>query len=167
MRRQAVSVLFAVLVLTVAATPAFAGKPDLLRIPIDDVGIRDDGLSELCGFDIFFDGQGHILVKTTFDASGSPVRQIANYGVRVEMYSAVSRLHWVDTGVDKTTFHPDGSITIRQSGNLQAMTAPGRGKVHGANGHIIIEIDPTGAEETTVKGHFDQLDPTLFCDLLG
>ena len=49
--RIALILASALLGLMVLAEPAAAGKPQMERVPISDVGELDEGLTEACGFD--------------------------------------------------------------------------------------------------------------------
>jgi hypothetical protein len=95
------------------------------RVPIDDVGVHDDFLSDACGFDVWFDGSGHITFRLVSDADGNPLREVNNYAVRVGYSSEFGSLSTVDVGPDRVTYEADGSITVFTTGNIQSLTAPG------------------------------------------
>jgi hypothetical protein len=156
----------------VAATAAVAGQPTMERVPIDDVGIHEDFLSDACGFDVWFDGSGHITFRLFTDADGNPLREVNNYAIRVDYYSEFGALSTVDIGPDRVTYNADGSITNYITGNVQPIQAPGEGRVYSDVGwtQLLItfpeEGDPIFEVVSTAGQHWgDSVE--VICELLG
>jgi hypothetical protein len=110
------------------------------RVPIDDVGVHDDFLSDACGFDVWFDGSGHITFRLVSDADGNPLREVNNYAVRVGYSSEFGSLSTVDVGPDRVTYEADGSITVFTTSNIQSLIAPGEGRVYSDVGWTQLRI---------------------------
>ncbi|TAK02371.1 MAG: hypothetical protein EPO36_02545 [Chloroflexota bacterium] len=156
----------------VVTTTAVAGKPVMERVQIAGVGILDEGLSELCGFDTWFDESGHITFRLFTDAGGNPVREVNNFAVRVRYYSEFGSVNLVDIGPDRVTYNADGSITTYITGNVQSIQAPGEGRVYSNVGwtqlHITFpeEGDPIAEVVSDAGQHWgDQV--AVVCGLLA
>ena len=167
------SVVAACLVLA-AVVPAVAGaKPVRDFVQIDDTAIRDDFVSEVCGFDVFFDGSGHVIFRLFLDAEGNPVREVNNFGIRVRYFSEFASLRTVDTGVDRITYNEDGSLTQLIIGNAQSINVPGEGRVWFSVGieALRITFDEEGDPEFEFLfdhgQHSDVSQVEVLCDLLG
>lgn len=62
-----------------AATPAWATPPQHFHhLPLN-FSERDDGLSDACGFDVFFVAAGLIDVTVLYDQSGALIREIDTF----------------------------------------------------------------------------------------
>ena len=73
-----------------AATPAWATPPKhFFHIPIN-FSFRDDGLSEACGFDVFFGGAGNINVTLFYDQSGTLIRETDTFPATTLSYATPS-----------------------------------------------------------------------------
>lgn len=173
MRRVRVMVL-TVLASLLAASPTAAAKPLIEHVPIRDIGIYDEFLSEACGEDIWFDALGVIVFRVWLDSEDNPIREVNNYGVRLHYYSALGSLRTVDVGADRVTHHDDGSITLTIIGNVASIQVQGEGRVHSDVGRVSLHIsfpDPEGepvVEVLSVAGQHSDVDPLgLYCDILA
>jgi len=153
----------------VFVAPAAAVQPVMERVEIADVGLLDEGLSELCGFDVRFDGSGHITFRLLTDADGNPVREVNNFAIHVRFYSEFGSVSTVDVGPDRVIYNDDGSLDIFITGNPQSMTAPGEGRVWDNNGWIHILITPEGDVEFigSAGQHTEGDQALILCELLG
>ena len=172
MVRMVRAFMCACLIGAVAATTAVAGQPTMERVLIDDVGIHDDFLSDACGFDVWFDGSGHITFRLFTDADGNPLREVNNYAILVDYYSEFGAVSFVDVGPDRVTYNADGSITDYITGNVQSIQAPGEGRGYSDVGwtqlHITFpeEGDPIFDVVSAAGQHWgDQVD--VLCGLLA
>ena len=81
-----------------AATPAWATPPKhFFHIPLTD-SVRDDALSDACGFDVFDVFGGNINVTLFYDQSGTLIREIDTFPTATISFAApfdreVHRLH--------------------------------------------------------------------------
>ena len=141
MRRRIVFVLAsALLSLSLIVTPATAGKPQMERVPINDVGVLDEGLTDACGFDVWVDATGHITFRLMTDAEGNPKREVNNFAIRVHFYSEFGAFNSVNVGPDRATYLADGSIILATTGNIQSITVPGQGLVVADIGQSIFHV---------------------------
>ena len=172
MRHRIAFVLASALIL-VSVVPAMAGKPQMERISIADVGELDEGLTEACGFDVWVDASGHITFRVFTDAADNPTREVNNFAIRVRFYSEFASFNSVNVGPDRVTYLDDGSIILATTGNIQSITVPGRGKVVAASGQSVFHVtfpedgsDPI-FELLLQPGNHTEGDSTpIICDVL-
>lgn len=170
---RARATLFAILACLVLATPAAAAKPTTERVDLNDVGIFDPFLTEVCGVDIFFDGTGHIIFRTFTDAEGNVTHEVNNFAIQLRWYTDSASVQTVDVGVDRVTYNEDGSITRVIIGSVQGISLPGQGRVYADVGQTTILItfpDPEGEPvveiQRQVGQHYgDQL--AVICEALA
>ena len=124
----------------VVATAVAAGQPTMERIPVAEVGIHDDFLTDVCGFDVWFDIDGHITFRVFTDADGNPTREVNNFALSVRYYSEFGSVSVVDVGPDRVTYNADGSITNYITGNVQSIQATGEGRVYSDVGWVQLHI---------------------------
>jgi hypothetical protein len=173
MRRILVIASLATLLSIATTATMAAAQPVTERVTIADVGIHDDGLTALCGFDVWFDGSGHITFRTLIDADGNPVRDINNFAIRVRYYSEFASVSTGDVGPDRVTYEADGSLTVFVTGNLQSLTSPGEGRVYSANGwiqlHVTFDAEGNATQEMISEAgqHTDADQGSILCELLG
>ena len=117
-----------------------AGKPQMERVPIADVGVLDEGLTDACGFDVWVDGSGHITFRLLHDKAGNPRHEVNNFAIRVHFYSEFGSFDSVDVGPDRVTYLDDGSIILATTGNIQSITVPGQGKVVADSGQSVFHV---------------------------
>jgi hypothetical protein len=73
-----------------AATPAWATPPKhFFHLPLN-FSFRDDGLSEACGFDVFFGGAGNVNVTLFYDQSGALIRETDTFPASTLSFTAPS-----------------------------------------------------------------------------
>ena len=73
-----------------AATPAWATPPKhFFHIPLND-SVRDDALSDACGFDVFDVFAGNINVTLFYDQSGTLIREIDTFPTATIGFAAPS-----------------------------------------------------------------------------
>ena len=130
----------ALLGLMVLAQPAAAGKPQMERVPVSDVGVLDEGLTDECGFDVWVDATGHITFRLMTDAAGNPTREVNNFAIRVRFYSEFGSFNAVNVGPDRITYLDDGSIILATTGNIQSITVPGQGRVLADTGQSVFHV---------------------------
>ena len=102
MRRARILVLSALACMLVAG-PVSAAKPMMERIPINDIGILDEFLTDECGYDIWFDATGHATFHTWTDADDNPLREVNNFNVHLRYYSEGGSITTRDVGADRLT----------------------------------------------------------------
>lgn len=162
----------AICLAVLAASPAAAARPIQEFVPINDVGVVDEFLSELCGFEVLVDGSGHIIFRSFVDADGNTVREVNNFAIQVRFYSENGEVNVVDVGPDRVWVNADGSLDIFITGNPQSIQAKGEGRVYRNVGwvHFHVTFDgegnPTG-EFVGSAGQHDDVDTGLIiCGLL-
>jgi hypothetical protein len=60
---------------TLGAAPVWAAPPKHFHIPLN-FSVRDDALSEACGFDVFDVGAGNVDVTLFYDQGGTLIREV-------------------------------------------------------------------------------------------
>ena len=83
------------------------------RVPIADVGVLDEGLTDACGFDVWVDASGHITFRLFTDAAGNPKREVNNFAIQVRFYSEFGEFRTRDIGPDRVRYLDDGSLHHR------------------------------------------------------
>jgi hypothetical protein len=172
MRRVRIMVLTVLASLLVTA-PAAAAQPLIEHVPIRDIGIYDEFLSEECGFDVWVDAIGVITFRVWLDAEDNPIREVNNFGLRLTYYSEFGSIRTQDVGADRVIYHPDGSVVLTVIGNVQSIQLPGQGRVYSDVGRVSFRFtfpDPEGdpvVEVLSVAGQHwgDQL--SVICDALA
>jgi hypothetical protein len=131
---------------------ALAAKPSIHRIPIDDEFVLEDQ----CVFPVNVDATG-ILVDIVFTDEDGTVHEFQAY----PQYKAV--LTNLDTGESITlnlsgpasfTFNPDGSFTLKGTGNWLWFPHPATGDpgIFQTAGHVILSVDAEGNASWTLSG---------------
>jgi hypothetical protein len=112
------------------ATPAWATAPKHFHIPLS-FSVRDDALSDACGFDVFFGGAGNIDVTLLYDQSGTVIREIDTFPTFTLSFTApstgksiVSRAPAVGI-TDYTGGGAVGTPAVARVTGLQLMLQPG------------------------------------------
>ena len=115
-RRMAGAVaLGAVLSLGVAPS-AFAGKPTIERIDIDE-SFDDDFLTEECGVPVTTRVHGHVIVRT-FEGRGSGVTQLTTINLAFTAMSGDNTYRFRDVGADLVRIEPDGTAILMIVGQV-------------------------------------------------
>lgn len=171
-RRIALILATALLAVGVFAPPAAAGKPDTERVDINDIGVLNGFLTDVCGFDVWQDTTGHAIFRIFADAEGNPVREVNNFAIKRTFYSANGSISTVDVGPDRAWYNADGSIDLFVTGNIGSLTVPGQGRVVANVGwtqlHITFpeEGDPIVEVVDQAGQHWGD-DVPVICDALG
>ena len=124
-RRTIVAALGATALLLATGPTAMAGKPQMTLIPVDEVDVIDCGAFTL---------EDHVFgtIKSRFtEYPDGSARDIATIRLRhvVSNPQTGESLTSNDVGVDKVTFHPDGSATLMQVGLISRYRIPGQGLI--------------------------------------
>ena len=155
--RRFLTVVLSVLLSLILVTSAFAAKPDLFVIPVDDTFVA--GSCE--EFDVIEHVEGRIKVSTHIDNDGNFSMEIARFSLRHTYTNSVTgaSLRSQDVGIDKIVFEEDGSATVAVIGIIAHIVVPGEGPVFSHLGRIVFDFF-TG-EVLFVAGPHDD-----FADLL-
>jgi hypothetical protein len=162
-----------VLASLLASSPVAAAKPVMEHLQLSDTGIRDEFLSEACGFDVWVDFVGVATFRVWLDSEDNPLREVNNFGVRVRYYSEWGSIRTQDVGADRAIYHPDGSVTLTVIGNVQSIQVPGQGRVYSDVGLVSFHItfpDPEGEpvfELLSVAGQHSDDQLSVICDVLA
>ena len=161
--------LGAMVVAPVAAVP-----PETERIEINDVGLLDEGLTDLCGFDVWVDGSGHITFRRFIDTEGNPTHEVNNFAIQVRYYSEFGEVRTRDIGPDRVWFLDDGNRIVYITGNIQVINAKGEGRLWSNNGwvKVLVTVDENGEDIAfdviaTAGPHSDEDAGLIACELLG
>jgi hypothetical protein len=166
MRLRTIVAALGAAALMLAVTPtAMAGKPQVTLIPVDEVALIDCGAFTL--EDHVF---GTIKSRVTEHPDGS-ARDISSIRLRhvVSNPQTGESLTSNDVGVDKVTFHPDGSATVIQVGLISRFRIPGQGLIAHRSGRSILFFTGPDDEEPDVlfeAGPKDDLEAAL-CQALA
>jgi hypothetical protein len=155
----------------VVAAPVSAGKPEIERVPIDDLFV-DEFLSEVCGAEVTVHFTGHVIFRVFMDADGNPVRELHTFALGGTYESANGTVHVRDVGADRIAFLQDGSLIQVVIGNVRSFNIPGQGRVYADVGRSTIHItfDANGDPTFTLiseQGQHDDSDLDALCSVLG
>jgi hypothetical protein len=101
------------------AAPAWATVPKHFHIPLN-FSVRDDALSDACGFDVFDVGAGNVDVTLFYDQGGTLIREIDTFPVFTFSFAAPS------TGKSIGSRAPAVLITDYTGGGAVGTPAVGR-----------------------------------------
>ena len=146
MRRIPVSLTLGVILVLSLAVPALAAKPLIERVTFEDE-FTDDFLSDFCGLDVTVSVSGQFVSHVWLDGDENLIREVFNIAVHGSISAGGAKLHFVDTGLDKTTALEGGAVRIEVHGSIQLITAPGAGPILGAAGRQVIVLTPVLDEE--------------------
>lgn len=146
MRRASFSFTLGVMLLLSLAVPALAAQPTIVRESFEDQ-FADPFLSEICGLDVMVSVSGHVVSHVWTDADDNFVREVFNISVRGSISAGGETLHFVDTGMDKSTALEDDAVRVEVHGNIRLLTAKGAGLVLGAAGRSAFILTPLLDEE--------------------
>lgn len=102
-----VPLVVAVLTIVVAAPGAWAGKPEMERVDIDET-FHDDFLSAECGTDVTTRALGHIIFRV-FDRSKGLV-ELTTISIRLTAMAGDNTYRFRDVGADQIKVTKDGPI---------------------------------------------------------
>lgn len=152
MRYTRTFTLLMVAVVAAAVTAnAWAGKPTIERVTVDEVGI-DPFLSEVCGFDVVASAQGHLIFRT-FEEDGRGLVSLTTLNVRVEVSANGKTVKVHDVGADSLRVMPDGTVILSIIGQIPFFDAfHGVLKVNVETGEVIHEPQhKTGGEQAVCE----------------
>jgi len=138
------SILMPVLVFAVAmlaAAPAEAAKPFIMKIPLDVIDTFSD-----CGFQVVHHTEGFFTVHVFFDTNGNPRMEIDTFALK-ESYTNPANgisLSTRDVGPDIVTFQQDGSFTRASIGLISHIVVKGQGEIAAQVGKIVFTFDANG-----------------------
>ena len=157
-----------VLAAILVSAPAYAGKPETVREPIDELFV-DDFLSDACGVEVNAHVTGHITFRLFTDANGDPVRELNNYATRIRWWSVNGEIHAQDVGADRATYLDDGGVIVIVIGSVQSFSIPGQGRVYADVGRTMLEFDAAGdlVSATPLSGQHDEDQIGAICSVLG
>jgi hypothetical protein len=136
-------------------------------ITVDDHYV-DEGL---CAFPVQVDAVGKILYTPRY-RDGVLVGESFRPNVKIQVTNPANGRFFTDrdVGLDKATFHPDGSIVVLSTGIHFKVRTSDNKTIYRRIGLQIIHIAPDGEESTEVRGgNFDPEEafPAIACDFLG
>ena len=137
--RRLLLICSTILLTLTLVTPALAGKPDMITIPVDDMFV----IGECDGFSVIEHVQGRIKVSTHFDRNGNFVMEIARFSLRHTFSNSETgaSIFSPDVGIDRTVINPDGSGTTAVIGIVTRIVIPGEGVVFQNLGRIVFDIN--------------------------
>ena len=104
------------LVAVIVAPGAFAGKPTIERIAIDET-FEDDFLTEECGVPVTTRAQGHVTIWT-FEGEGTGVAAHSTVNVVFTAMAGDNTVRFRDVGADLIRIEPDGTAIIMIIGQV-------------------------------------------------
>jgi len=137
-------ILMLVLVVTVAmlaAAPAEAAKPFILKVPVDFTDTFDD-----CGFTIVHHVQGSFTIHGFVDKNGNPKTEIDTFALKESFTNPDNGMSFStpDVGPDIISFKSDGSTTVANIGLLSHVVLKGQGEIAAVVGKIMFTFDASG-----------------------
>jgi hypothetical protein len=150
--RRFLLVPFTLLVSLTLFTSAFAAKPEMFTIAVDDTFV----LGDCNGFSVIEHVEGTVKVSTHFDKDGNFTMEIVRFGLRHTYTNSETgaSLSSPDVGIDKV-----GSGEVNVIGIVSRIVVPGEGLVFAHLGKIVFEAE-TG-EVLFVAGPHDDLADLL------
>jgi hypothetical protein len=112
------------------AAPAWATPPKHFHIPIN-FSVRDDPLSDACGFDVFDVGAGNVDVTLLYDQGGTLIREIDTFPAFTFSFAAPSSGKSIGSSspavliTDYTGGGAVGTPAVARLTGLQLMLQPG------------------------------------------
>jgi hypothetical protein len=103
-------------VAAVAAPGAFAGKPTMERIAIDDT-FDDEFLTEECGVPVTAHVQGHIIART-FEGGGTGPAELRTIAIGITVTAGDNSYRFRDVGADLVRIEPDGTAILMIIGQV-------------------------------------------------
>ena len=138
-KRSILMLVFAVAML--AAAPAEAAKPFILKIPVDFTDTFND-----CGFTIVQHTEGFVTVHIFFDTNGNPRMEIDTFAFKESFTNPANgiSLSTPNVGPDIFTVQQDGSVTLASIGLIGHIVVKGQGEIAAQVGKIVFTFDANG-----------------------
>jgi hypothetical protein len=138
------SILMPVLVFAVAmlaAVPAEAAKPFILKVPLDFTVTFGD-----CGFTIVHHVEGFFTIHILFDKNGDPRIEVDTFALKESYTNPANGMSFStpDVGPNIVTFHEDGSVTVATIGLVSHVVVKGQGETAAQVGKIVATFDADG-----------------------
>jgi hypothetical protein len=109
--------LAGILVAAVVIAPtAFAAKPTIERIDIDDT-FDDEFLTEECGVPVTTHAKGHIIIRT-FSGDGTGVAEVRTISLGFTAMAGDNTYRFRDVGSDHVQIQPDGTAILMITGQV-------------------------------------------------
>ena len=164
-KRSILMPVLAFAVAMLAAAPAEAAKPFILKMPVDFTDTFDD-----CGFTIVHHVEGFFTIHVFFDKSGNPRTEIDTFALRESFTNPANGMSFStpNVGPDIISFHEDGSVTVATIGLVSHVVLKGQGEIAARVGKIVATFDADGNLTGIAfeAGKHDDLLPAI-CAALG
>lgn len=142
--------LLVAVVAAAVTTNAWAGKPTLERVAVNDVDVVDPFLSAACGFAVTASAQGHLIFRT-FEEDGRGLAELTTLNIRAEFSANGKTVKVHDVGADQVRVMPDGTVILSIIGQIPFQDAfHGVLKVDLQTGEVIHEPQHTTGGEQAV-----------------
>jgi hypothetical protein len=167
MKRYVVGVI--VVAALAFTSPAWAAKPDAVRIEIDETIVNAIDCGSYHLDEHLF---GHIILRKFF-RNGELVMELNTVALKHTVYNPTTgeSLTTPDVGADHLKIAKDGSATLAIIGIVARVVVPGQGLVAGEVGKVTLFFtDPADSEpDVSFAGTHDGLDAvhTAFCAALA
>ena len=135
--RKLLFLLLITLLTLIPFTSAFAAKPVIFTIQVDDT--FESGTCD--GFTVIEHVEGTIKISTHFDQDGNFTMELIRFSLRHTYTNSETgeTLFSPDVGIDKVTVHQDGAVTIAVIGIVTRIVVPGEGLVFAHLGRIVFD----------------------------
>ena len=104
------------LVALLVAPGAFAGKPTMERIAVDET-FPDGFLTEECGVPVTTRAQGHVIMRT-FEGEGTGVAEVNTLNIELTAMAGDNTYRFRDVGADLVRIEPDGTAILMIIGQI-------------------------------------------------
>jgi hypothetical protein len=117
-RTRGISIWLAglLVVAALAAPGAFAGKPTMERVDIDET-FADDFLTAECGVPVTSHVQGHITFRT-FEGGGTGPADLTTISIGITATAGDNTYRFRDVGADLVRIEPDGTAILMIIGQV-------------------------------------------------
>jgi hypothetical protein len=140
-KRLILMLVLVVAVAMLAAAPAEAAKPFILKVPVDFTDTFDD-----CGFTIVHHVQGFFTVHGFVDKNGNPRAEIDTFALTETFTNPDNGMSFStkDVGPNIISFKFDGSVTVATIGLVSHVVLKGQGEIAASVGKIVVTFDASG-----------------------
>jgi len=159
-KRLILMLVLVVAVVMLAAAPAEAAKPFIVKVPVDFTDTFND-----CGFTVVDHNEGSFTIHVFFDKNGDPKIEIDTFALKETFTNPANGMSFstTDAGPSTTTFHKDGSRTVADIGLVSHIVLKGQGEIAAQVGKIVATFDADGnfTGITFEAGKHDELLPAI------
>jgi hypothetical protein len=140
-KRFILMLVLVVAVAMLAAAPAEAAKPFILKVPVDFTDTFDD-----CGFTIVHHFQGSFTIHGFLDKNGNPKTEIDTFAFTESFTNPDNGMSFStqNVGPDIISFKQDGSFTVATIGLVSHVVLKGQGEIAASVGKIVTTFDASG-----------------------